>query len=277
MKNIFIIVSLLLSLNIFAKEIPELKDIFTSDEISKLKNGEIITRMFLKNNPDKANTHLQIKIPKTTFTPEDYTKYEMIVDEKAFIPYKLTPESKLSIYNVFSGFSKLKGMEYYSRRIAKTQELILNCYKIESLNNQKKVNDAVYKEIKPKLENYFFQEDNKFGKHIFKSEIFSEGDSFVMINTLMDAIVPISGKGDYKFITFFIYDQASEGYFYYTINIMKIRLGLELITSKTNATLFSNRLRASTIHFAKMISLNWSDKINPWNEKLLNEGKYRTY
>ena len=58
---------------------------------------------------------------------------------------------------------------------------------------------------------------------------------------------------------------------------MRIRFGLGLIASKTNATLFSNRLRATTVHLAKMLGLNWDDKLNPWDEQKLLQGYYRTY
>jgi hypothetical protein len=277
MKNALIIIFILIGFSLFSQQIT-LENIFTPEEIQKTKSGEITARMFLKNDPQGVNTHKKMDVPKTQYTKEDFSKYEMVVDEKAFIPYTLTNESKLKFYNALTSFSKAKGMLYYSRRIAQVQQLILNCYTVKSGTSKKQIADPVFSEVRPYIENYFVQEDNKFGIHTFKNEIYNEGDNFVMINSNMDAIVPLSSKGEYKFISFFIYDKQSEGYYYYSINSMKINpMFLKLLTDRTNATLFSNRLRAMSVHFAKMIGLNWSDKINPWNEGMLNQGKYRTY
>jgi hypothetical protein len=277
MKKILIILFIFIQFYINAEDIPPLKNIFNLEEIEKIKNNEIIARMFLKYNPEKANTHLKIEIPVTKFTNENFSVYEMLVDEKAFIPYKINPESKLKFYNILTSYSKLRGMVYYSRRIAKTQELILNCFRVESPNNKKLVPDKIYDSIQPKIENYFLQEDNKFGKLLFKSELYNEENSFVMVNTCMQPIFPINNKEDYKMISFFIYDKESEGFYYYSLNAMRIRFALELLIKKTNATLFSNRLRAGTVHLSKLIGLDWSNKINPWDEQKLLEGKYRTY
>jgi hypothetical protein len=58
---------------------------------------------------------------------------------------------------------------------------------------------------------------------------------------------------------------------------MRIRFGLNIIAGKTNATLFSNRLRALTVHLVKLLGLNWDNKLNPWDEQKLIAGFYRTY
>ena len=44
-----------------------------------------------------------------------------------------------------------------------------------------------------------------------------------------------------------------------------------------NPTLFSSRLRASTIHLAKQLGLNWESRLNPWDEDLLEKGAYKNY
>lgn len=272
MKKIYIFILLLLSISLYSENIPSIESLFNQKELVRLKNGEIITRMFLKTNPQKANTDLKLVLPKTDFTPDGLSSYDMITDEKAFIPYILTDETKLKLFNTLTGYSKLKDMVYYSRRISQVQTLILNSYKVESVSKKKQISDKTYTEILPFTENYYFQEDNKFGKFIFKSQIFNKGDDFVMVNTAVSPSYPTT-----KLITFFIYDKQIGGYFYYSVDVMNFGIGLAIIASKTNATLFSNRLRAGTVHLAKMLGLNWMDKINPWDETKLNEGKYRNY
>jgi hypothetical protein len=255
----------------------KLGDIFSDDVKQKMKTGEIITRMYLKTNPEKANTHLKISVPKTPFTPEDFSVYEVFTDEMAFIPYMLNDETKLKLYNTLTSYSKLNGMIYYSRRIAQPQTFILECFHIDSPKNKKQTPDPSYAKIEPKIENYYSQQDNKFGKFVYKSELYNFGDDFVMINTNMEPMSLMNSKGDNKTIVFLLYSKDDNGYYYYVINAMRIRFGLGIIAGKTNATLFSNRLRASTVHLVKLLGLNWDDKLNHWDEQKLIAGFYRTY
>ncbi|OHD15972.1 MAG: hypothetical protein A2086_11110 [Spirochaetes bacterium GWD1_27_9] len=276
-KIILSIVVFLLTFQLFCNDFVSLNDIFTTSDIEKLKKGDLIARMYLKYNPSNVNTDLEIKIPKTKFTSEDYSVYEMIVDDKAFIPYNLTDESKLKLYNSLTSYSKLKGMQYFSRRIGQTQTLILNSFRIDSSNNRSQKDDITYSKIEPMTTNYFLQEDNKFGKLVFKSELYNNDNDFVLVNTCAQAIFPFSNKGDYKIISFFIYDSEAQGYFYYSVNLMRIRIGLEILVKKTDATLFSNRIRAGTVHIAKLLGLDLSAKITPWENEKLDKGFYKNY
>ena len=274
-KLSYIIIFCLLAIGIQSQV--KISEIFSNDVKQKLKNGEIITRMYLKTNPEKANTHLKITVAKTQFTQEDFSVYEVFTDEMAFIPYKINDETRMKLYNTLTSYSKLNGMIYYSRRIAEPQTFILDCYHIESPKNKKQIPDPVYTKIEPRIENYYSQQDNKFGKFVYKSEVFNYGDDFVMVNSNMESMSVMNSKGDNKTIVFILYSSEDNGYYYYIINAMRIRFGLSIITGKTNATLFSNRLRASTVHLVKLLGLNWSDKLNPWDEQKLLSGYYRTY
>ena len=273
---------------LYSTEPVSVQTFFTNQEIEKVKTGEIITRMYLKNNAVGENTNLKIEIPKTVYKDEDFSLYEMITDEKAFFPYNMEDDdSKLKFYNILTSYSKLSGMKYFSRRISEVKELIIDSYRIESPKKKKAIKDMVYKEIKPKVVNYFLQKDNKFGNLSYKSELFNEGDNFILINTCLDPVskyfFSINKKEEYKLLTYFIYDKKLKGFFYYSVNLMRIRLKL-LLTKNKKLTLFpttfSNRLRAATVHLALLIGLNWEDKLNPWDEKflkMLRKGKHEGY
>ena len=73
----------------------------------------------------------------------------------------------------------------------------------------------------------------------------------------------------------FIYDEEKEGFFYYTVSPIRIRIDLAL--KKLSPTTFSNRLRATTVHLAKLLGLDWEDKYNPWIEEKLLSGGYKNY
>ena len=262
-----------------------LKTFFSNEELKKVEKGEIITRMYLKNNATNENTDQKIIVPKTKYIDEDFSVYEMIVDEKAFIPYHLKDnKSKLNFYNTLTSYSKLKGMKYFSRRIQKKQKLIIDTHKIASPTEKKRLKDIVYTEIKPKITNYFLQEDNKFGKLIYKSDLYNEDDNFISINVCFQPVAKfifsICKKREYKFITYFIYDKKLKGFYYYSVNLMRIRLKFVLKKNDVltlHPTTFSNRLRAATVHFANLLGMNWDSKINPWDEKKLNKGLYKNY
>jgi hypothetical protein len=254
-----------------------IKDIFSEKDMDKILQGEIVTRMYMKNNPTGVNTDLTIKVPVTEFTQDNYSQYEVIVDEKAFIPYELNDQSRSRFYQTLTAFSKLKGMVYYSRKIQKSQELILDAYTVVSSANLKKISDPVFSQINPSVTSYFLQEDNRFGKLVFQSDLISQGDDFILINTTAQPMAFINNKGDNRIITFFLYSPEHQGFFYYSLNTLRIRYLYNIIENKTNATLFSNRLRASTVHLAKLLNLDWSARLNPWNESKLNKGKYRNY
>lgn len=262
-----------------------IKTFFTDADIQRVLNGEIVTRQYLKNNATKENTDLEIQIPRTKFADEDFGVYEMITDEKAFYPYKITDEaSKLEFYNTLTAFSKLKGGQFYSRKRQQQEEVIHECYRIESSKKKKALEDETYTEIKPELTSYFLQKDSKFGVLTYRSELFNEDNNFVMVNTCTMPIAKlffkIAGKEEYKIISYFLYDEEKEGFFYYVVFVMRIRMEFTLTKNDVltlHPTTFSNRLRGGTVHFATLLGMDWFDKINPWDEKKLKKGYYRNY
>ena len=286
MKTKFVLFFILISMMLFCQDMTNdatndlLVKLFSKEQISSLKNGDIISRMFVKYDALGENTHLSIDIPKTDYTNEDFSVYEILTDEKVFIPYVLNDGSKLDFYNLLASFSKLNGMNYYSRSSSKVEKLILNCFKIESPKNKKNINDTTYDKIEPKITNYFLQQDNKFGKITFKSELMNDSNNFILINTCVEpisSIININNGGEYKIISFFVYDEKSEGFYYYSINAMRVRVNFLLKNGLLRPTTFSNRLRAATVHFAKLLGLDWSEKLNPWDETKLKNGEYKTY
>jgi hypothetical protein len=287
MKQIvFILFVIFLILPIYAETTVSVNTFFSENDKTRLKTGVIITRMYIKNNASNENTDLKITIPNTIYTKnEDFDQYEMVTDEKTFIPFKITSEAeKITFYNILTSYSKLTGMQYYSRLRQQVEDLILSSYRIESPSNKKPLKDISYTEIKPKIINYFVQKDNKFGVLTYSSELYYENNNFILINTCLQPIskfvFSVCYKNEYKIITYFIYDPQLEGFYYYSVNVMRIRLNM-LMTKNDILTLypstFSNRLRAGTVHFAGLMGLDWKNKINPWDEKLLTDGKYKNY
>jgi hypothetical protein len=259
---------------VFSAEPPLIPTFFSNEEISRINNGDIISRMYVKGNARGENSNEKIEIRVTIYDNEDFTVYEAIADEKSFLPYPLNSESKLKFYNILTSFSKLKGMLYYSRRDAKVTELVKDCYRVESRSGNKKP-DIVYSSIKSKTTSMFLQKDNKFGKLIYRSELYNNGDDFVLVNTCLEPIsalfINLNDSEEYKIISYFLYSPEKKGFFIYSVLAMRLKSNLALTNTAFGPTGFSNRLRASTVHLAKLIGLDWSNKYNAW------PGKYDKY
>jgi len=252
---------------IFSADLLSKKTFLSDEDIKKIDNGEIISRMYVKIDPLKESTDAKINIIRTKYNDENFNDNEIITDEKGFIPYELNNDSKLKFYNILSAYSLLKGMKYYSRRDGKVLKLVNDCYRVESLSG-KKHPDIVYNEIKPKVANMFLQKDNKFGKLTYRSELYNEDNNFVLINVNLEPITKllftVNDKEEFKIYTFFIYDEEKKGFYYYSFLVLRVKVDLILKQGLFGPTAFSNRLRAATVHLAGLIGLNWNDKLNAW-------------
>ncbi len=287
MKKIFFSILLMfITLVLFSEEAQidtkELIDtLFTKDEQEKMLDGKFITRMSIKFNAKGENTDLFIPIPVTKWTPANLADYEIITDDKIFIPYeasKIDDAKRLSFFNFLTAYSTLKGMVYYSRSSDKVETLIKDAHRLD--DKGKKIDDPKYDKVLPYVTNNFFQEDNKFGKTYFTSEIYNSHNSFIMVNANNKPItkgIKIGDKGDYKIIAFFLYDEAKAGYYCYFMNAFRINNDGLLKSGLLRPTTFSNRLRAAIVHFLKFLDKDYTDELNPWDEKTLKSGGYKKY
>ncbi|HQJ05606.1 MAG TPA: hypothetical protein PLI57_04410 [Spirochaetota bacterium] len=247
---------------------------FTAEEIRQTLDGNILSKMYVKFNAKKENTVEFIEIPRTLYNDEDFSVYEVVTDEKFFLPYDLETRPGLDLYNKLLSYSGLEGMVYYSRRAGKSEKLIKKSHRVRSIS-EKREEDVAYSEIKPQVTNLFLQKDNKLGTLYFRNELFSVNSDFVMINTcvvpISKAIFTLNDKNEYKIYSFFLYDAEKRGFFVYTFQAMRVKQDGLLKSGLIAPTTFFNRLRASTVHLAKMLNMDWTDKLNPW------PGLYDTY
>ncbi|MCP4137316.1 MAG: hypothetical protein GY754_40485 [bacterium] len=231
-----------------------------------LRKGTIITRAKLKFNKNISTGKKagRIRIPRTRFTAKNYLKYESLCVEKAFIPYKLNKQSKLSLYNALAAYSRLSNTRYYSRSDKKTQPLILKSFRVASASSNSPAADKTYTRISPKVSNYFKLKDNRFGYTRFKSSLYNEGNNFVLDNVSLEAMnkymLTINKKGEYGYTYFFLYNKKAGGYYYYAISYMRIRKDYFIKLGLTPHSM-ANRLRASFVRYAKLLGLNRAAKI----------------
>ncbi|MCU0822727.1 MAG: hypothetical protein MUC95_09700, partial [Spirochaetes bacterium] len=247
----------------YADEKISLKIFFSETERRSVIDGKIITGIHL--NDVTGKTDVKSIIPKTSYITNDYSGYEVIVTEKAFIPCGPKTNSKMGMYKILSSYSRFAGMKYYSKMDSRFKTLILKSSRIKSAGDTQELIDILYDKIPQAAVNYFLIEDNRFGEIIFKSEIYSENDNFILKNTSTHSLkkygFTVNGPGEYQFIFFFIYDKKEAGYFYYAMQAARIRSSYLQKISFVGSESFVNRMRAMTVHYAGMMGNDWSGKL----------------
>jgi len=238
---------------------------FKPDEVNKVLQGDIYTFSRFGNkikNTDGSNTI--IRLPVTEYIARELEGYEMVTIEKAFFPYDLKTKPKLSLYNYLQKYSTIAGTLYYSRTDQKVQKLVLESYRVDSTDFKQKEKDLVHTQIKDYHKDYIYTKDNRFGKIVFRSEIFHKNEHFVTRQTNIKPLsmfrIRVNDKGQYQLISFYIYDKDKKGYFYYTVHAMKVRGGLIRTLGRLSPESFANRIRAMTVHIAAFFEMDWSER-----------------
>jgi hypothetical protein len=72
--------------------------------------------------------------------------------------------------------------------------------------------------------------------------------------------VTVSAEGEYRMITF-LFPEGSRGYYLYSVHALRIRSAVMLKSGFLNSESFANRIRACTVHTAKLFGVNWCGKI----------------
>lgn len=236
-----------------------------ADEITVLRQGKIITRAYLKGSPPlNIGSRNDLMIARSEHIG-DFSNYEMVADEKAFIPYRLTDQNRLAFYNLLTAHSRLAGMKYYSITARKLAPFIIDSHTVETAEGARKAADPVYGSIIKKRESYFRVRDNRFGDMVFRSDLYNMGDCFIVKNTSTTPVskygMSLSGAGEYQMIHFLLYDREASGFYYYAVHALRIHNGALIKSGMLSTLSFANRLRAGTVHLAQMLGVDLSDRI----------------
>ncbi len=267
MKQI-IIFTLMIFSSSFSFAAAAVIDFFSKEEIDYAARGGLITSVHLKYNNDiitDENFKNQSALKENKYSESWFNSSEMITIEKGFIPYKNDAVSNLRFYNALLSYSSLAGMKYYSHKARSVEPFILKAYRIDSPENQTQIKDITADKIDNKKTNYFLMSDNKFGELVFRSELYSEGNNFILKNLCVHPIkkfgVKINDSEEYATISYFIYDIRLKGYFYYTVSSLRIKSDFFLKINAISPKGFGNRMRAGTVHLVKNLGIDWSGKI----------------
>ncbi|MDX1351289.1 MAG: DUF6675 family protein, partial [Putridiphycobacter sp.] len=115
-----------------------LSQLFSPYEQKAVLEGNILTRAYLKNHEIFSNYPENLSSKALTpadDTVNDYSDYELLGVEKAFIPFTLNTENLLALFNSLTAYRQLSGMRYYSRTDKRLQPYILSSFRIDSPDN----------------------------------------------------------------------------------------------------------------------------------------------
>ena len=241
---------------------PAVHNFFSDGERSAVKQGKILTRVYLKGSGvDGGKKPAQsFAVPVTRYT-SGITGWEMIAEEKAYIP---SFPGKLPLYISLLAYSRYSGMKYYSVTDRTMQSFILSAYTVVSTGSEVAVRDSRPGAIAPSRTGYFRVRDNRLGWLTFRGELYHSDGVFIAKNYTMTPVtrygVKVSAKGEYRMITF-LFPEGSRGYYLYSVHALRIRSTVMLKSGFLSGESFANRIRACTVHTAKLFGVNWRGKI----------------
>ncbi len=239
--------------------------VISTAEQEVLRSGRIITDVYLEHSGRlhslKGELPGRPKIAATPWTRQSWNSNELIVIEKSFLPVSADP---IEIFNLLNRYSALEGMLYYSKSAKKVETLIQDAYRVESPENRNAATDRSFSSLSNNT-SYFMMKDNRFGNLLYRSTILVEGETIAMVNTCMDPLkkmgFTIAGPGRYHMITILMRDQLSGGWFLYSVTTSPVRNTLFLRLKIVSPKSFGNRLRASTVHLARGVGLDWKNRL----------------
>ena len=267
---VLVVMLMLIPVSAFTAEKAMLEQLINADEMKSVLEGKILTSVYLKNHEIYSN-HLQddsTRVIKPANSESiDYSAYEMVAVEKAFIPFDLESEDFLSLYNRLTAFSRLAGISYHSQTDQKLQPYIIHSYLVESPENDVAVDDKIHKAVPADYTAYFRIKDNRFGKLLMRSHVSTQNNNIIIKNRTLQPmtrfLIKINDAGEYEQQVFFLYDSYSRGFYYYAMQVMRIRSEFFLKLSQLTPSNFANRVRALTVYFAGVFGHDWQDRLVP--------------
>jgi len=237
---------------------------FTPNEIILAKKGEFLTSVTLKDKGDAVTYGVENPFPARNVYLPPSSDFDMVAVEKGFFHMENNGANRLKIYRTITDFAGLSGMIYYSKSDEAYSKLILYAYRIQSRDSYIKAGSG--KDGVPEQTlTHLVVKDNRLGLLSFKSEIKTSGDNFIISSISTGTVTRLGMKifypGDYRIYKFFIYDNKSKGYFFYTAQFMTVRSDILNKINLIKPESFGNRIRADDIHFMKRIGVDRTAKL----------------
>ncbi|HPS58172.1 MAG TPA: hypothetical protein PK514_08700 [Spirochaetota bacterium] len=240
--------------------------IFSAKEKSLLRDNNIMTFVYMKGKGNAVyNVADTAGFLGISALPSSWDRYDVVIVEKAYLKVRSTDSSRLKIFNTISARSGLKGMKYYSITGGNVAKLVLESFSVKSCTDRTFLPDQVAAVIPEKYQSSFIIKDNRMGTICFNSSVeynnavFTETD--VSCGKVSRLGMRVFNDGGYLIRHYIVPDDSGEGYFYCSVQIMKVESSIMKKLDLLNPENFGNRVRGETVHFFSRMGYDISGKI----------------
>lgn len=240
--------------------------IFSVKEKELLRSSNIMTFVYMKgkgnavSNVADINGFLNINV-----LPSGWDSFDVVIVEKAYLKVKVNDSSRLKIFSTITARSGLKGMRYYSISEGTMARLVLESYRVRSCTDRSYMPDESAAVIPAKSESSFIIKDNRMGTICFKGSAEYRNGMFIETDVSCGNVsrmgMRVFNDGGYVIKHYVVPDDSGNGYFYCSVQVMKVESSIMKKLDLLNPENFGNRIRGETVHFFSRMGYDISSKI----------------
>ena len=244
-------------------------EFFNFSQKKMVKKGRILTRVRVKGtggfNLSGKDT---FPLPRSKRIPPTFSDYEVLAEERAFIPYNLNRGGRLRFYNSLFAFSRFAGTKYYSSTDRSLLTYLPESSVVDSVTFRKKYPDPVFGAITAKRTIYYRVRDNRFGEIVLRGDIFAGNNLYSIesrnVHSLKKLGITVVAKDMFRTMAVFLYDEQASGFYYYSLHAIRFNNGFFASSGFLKADSLANRVRAETVRRAFILGHNWNGKIKSY-------------
>lgn len=240
--------------------------IFSQREKMLLVGGNPMTFVYMKGKGNAVSN-----VPDTacflniSALPSGWDMYDVVIVEKAYLKLRPGAASLLKIFNTMTNRSGLKGMKYYSISEEGIKKLVLESFRVKSCSDRAYVRDEVFSALSPRSESVFVIKDNRLGTICFNGTVEFRDGMFIETDVSCGKVsrmgMGIFNDGGYVIKHYVLPDASGGGFFYCSVQIMKVESSIMKSLDLLNPHNFGNRIRGETVHFFSRMGYDVSGNI----------------
>ena len=239
--------------------------IFSAKEKALLRDNNIMTFVYMKGKGNAvSNVADTAGFLNISALPSGWERYDVVIVEKAYLSVKVSGSSRLRIFNTMTGRSGLKGMQYYSITEGDVAKLILESSRVKSCADRTYLPDRTVEVIPAKEQSSFVIKDNRMGTLCFNGSVEYRDGVFIETDVSCGKVsrmgMRVFNNEGYVIKHYIIPDDSGNGYFYCSVQLMKIESSIMKKLDLLNPENFGNRVRGETVHFFSRMGYDISMK-----------------
>ncbi len=240
--------------------------IFSAKEKALLRDNNIMTFVYMKGKGTAVNNVADAAgVLNISVLPPGWDSFDVVIVEKAYLKVKVDDSSRVKIFNTIKGHSGLKGMRYYSISEGARARLVLESCRVRSCTDRSCIPDDYASVIPAKSESFFIIKDNRMGTICFKGSTEYRDGMFIETDVSCGRVsrmgMSVFNEGGYVIKHYIVPDVSGDGYFYCSVQIMKVESSIMKKLDLLKPENFGNRVRGETVHFFGRADYDISSKI----------------